>query len=352
MIFFRPLVILCLLANNLNALQLEKIDKDQFERAIWKKDYGKVFDLLRSVIDVNREEVLNPNCDAGGETPLHSALLSDAPQGIVEALLQAGSRIDIKIDGNGETALKLAVNRYRFCSCDNGCLKLCLSYAGQQAVHQMTEVAKCCEYEQSYSFVQHLLDADGCLLRERADYASIVTMRSSSGYSALHRAAQKDLMDIFRRLFFRGADIEQTVENDTEDAGATALILAAQVGHLEFVKRLLGLGAHINHVSKNGTTALMAAAENGHASVVIELLSAGADREMQRADGETALSRANKSILACRRHMKVFYSAVINALSQPLAVDGYTPEDCSWLIALKQQILGSLVQPVAAAESC
>lgn len=56
------------------------------------------------------------------------------------------------------------------------------------------------------------------------------------------------------------------------------LVLAASEGKLLEVQSLLSQGANVNyHLSDNGTTALIAAAQNGHLSVVKALLATDAD---------------------------------------------------------------------------
>ena len=62
--------------------------------------------------------------------------------------------------------------------------------------------------------------------------------------------------------------------------GATALILAAQSGHVEVVRLLLEAGADKDVADDDGATALMEAAYRGHVEVVRLLLEAGADKDM------------------------------------------------------------------------
>jgi cytohesin len=61
------------------------------------------------------------------------------------------------------------------------------------------------------------------------------------------------------------------------DDGSTALILAAQNGHLAVVEALLKAGADAARATTDGRTALHLAAQNGHTAVVEALLKAGAD---------------------------------------------------------------------------
>ena len=65
-----------------------------------------------------------------------------------------------------------------------------------------------------------------------------------------------------------------------DDNGATALIQAAQNGHLDIVELLLENGAWIDHKNCNGTSALFLAAQNGIPEIVRLLLEKGATADL------------------------------------------------------------------------
>mmetsp|Transcript_18741 Transcript_18741/g.32533 ORF Transcript_18741/g.32533 Transcript_18741/m.32533 type:complete len:527 (+) Transcript_18741:198-1778(+) len=88
-----------------------------------------------------------------------------------------------------------------------------------------------------------------------------------------------------------------------EQNGTTALMRAAQFGHIKVVVWLLEtLGAKVNDANLSGNTALILAAYYGHEDVVKLLLQHGAEVNHQNKDGETALSFA-----ARRYYDKVAY---------------------------------------------
>jgi len=88
-----------------------------------------------------------------------------------------------------------------------------------------------------------------------------------------------------------GADV-----NGYDDAdGKTALMHAAQFGHLETCKLLLELGAHVDTRTNWGSTALMWAAEYGNIKICKVLIKAGAHVNAQTNRGSTAYSYAKRN---------------------------------------------------------
>jgi ankyrin repeat protein len=81
--------------------------------------------------------------------------------------------------------------------------------------------------------------------------------------------------------------------------GDTALMLAAERGHIELMKVLLKNGADVDAENLDGdagdiakSTPLMRAAYRGHVDVVKELLAHGADANARNAFGNTAVTLA------------------------------------------------------------
>ena len=81
-----------------------------------------------------------------------------------------------------------------------------------------------------------------------------------------------------------GADV-----NMFDASGNTALIVAAQKGHLNITEALIEAGADVNLASTSGDTALIVAARNEHLNITKFLLDAGADVNKICARNETAL---------------------------------------------------------------
>lgn len=86
---------------------------------------------------------------------------------------------------------------------------------------------------------------------------------------------------------------------DTNRYGGTAIIPAAEKGHLDNVRVLIDAGINLNHVNNLGWTALMEAIvlSNGgprHQAIVAALLEAGADPNIPDHQGITPLAHAKQ----------------------------------------------------------
>jgi hypothetical protein len=93
---------------------------------------------------------------------------------------------------------------------------------------------------------------------------------TENGYTALMCAAEKGHLAVVQYLVEQGSNIHST-EN-----GYTALMCAAEKGHLDVVQYLVEQGSNI-HSTENGYTALMHAAEKGHLDVVQYLVEQGSN---------------------------------------------------------------------------
>jgi ankyrin repeat protein len=77
-----------------------------------------------------------------------------------------------------------------------------------------------------------------------------------------------------------------------DEAGRTALLIAAETGNLPMLRRLIGAGADVNGADNLGTTPLIAAAVGGTVTVIEELVARGAKLNATDLAGQTALMRA------------------------------------------------------------
>lgn len=114
----------------------------------------------------------------------------------------------------------------------------------------------------------------------------------AGGWTGLHQAAYIGSVSSAQRYIDLYNENEGELKSYLEvknNAGASAMILAARNGHLALVNTLLALGVNINDKDNNGITALWFAAQGGYIEVVNALLLAGADIHVKDQEGDSAL---------------------------------------------------------------
>ncbi|OQR84040.1 ankyrin repeat protein [Achlya hypogyna] len=107
---------------------------------------------------------------------------------------------------------------------------------------------------------------------------------------------------VLKALFAKTSDIDAQ-----DNMGHTALMMAAQAGHISNVRFLLseGVDADVDLQDKTGKTALMYAATAGHDEVVDMLVKALADLTIMDANGCTVISHLNEWVHANCIHGRV-----------------------------------------------
>mmetsp|Transcript_8696 Transcript_8696/g.18542 ORF Transcript_8696/g.18542 Transcript_8696/m.18542 type:complete len:670 (+) Transcript_8696:116-2125(+) len=127
----------------------------------------------------------------------------------------------------------------------------------------------------------------------------------------LHRAAARGDVQGVRLAVMAGVDVDSEQEND--DSGDSALIIAARAGHAAVMRALLSELALLEYKNAAGETALIAASCSGALKAVEVLLARGAKVEAVGKHGSSALMRA-----AYAGHIKIVrallnYGASIDA---------------------------------------
>ncbi|WP_416238660.1 ankyrin repeat domain-containing protein, partial [Raoultella planticola] len=103
-------------------------------------------------------------------------------------------------------------------------------------------------------------------------------------------AGARGLQEILALTLAHGADL-----NSINRYGGTALIPAAERGHVATVKTLIDAGVDVNHVNRLGWTALIEAIILGdgsqkYADIVTLLIDGGADVNLADGSGRTPLT--------------------------------------------------------------
>ena len=144
---------------------------------------------------------------------------------------------------------------------------------------------------------------------------AIVSARDDSGRTPLQLAASVGSVPVVNRLIAAGADVDAA-----DSRGRTPLHAAAWNGHLEVVTTLLKAGAAVGGTSKSYTP-LHAAAWQGHADVVAALCDLGASVNTPDSDGSTPLHKA-----AWRGHVEATKVLLAHKADPNIKDnDGFTP---------------------------
>ena len=123
-------------------------------------------------------------------------------------------------------------------------------------------------------------------------------------FNFLNRAVKNDDSIALSALISLGFDINYIRENEKWKIGKSrggkysALMWAADLGHLDLTERLIDSGADVNMQDNKGYTALMWAIENNNIGVAKMLISSGADLKLRSIGGrQSALTLALNSNL-------------------------------------------------------
>ena len=222
---------------------------------------------------------LGPNVtDDYGRTPLMLAV--EAGQDAVARTLLEGGASLTAADRNGETALLLAARK------GNRELSSLMIAGGAPVNHA------------NNSGTTALMLAGGAGARELCETLRAAgadpSLRDRAGLSAGDHAARSGHAELASRLGVRPMQ-SPAVASDTGTlhAGQTPLMIAAERGDLETLKRLLAAGGgEINAGDAQGLTALAHAARSGRAAAVSALVDAGARVDVQDRAGWSPLGHA------------------------------------------------------------
>jgi ankyrin repeat protein len=207
--------------------------------------------------------------DSSKTTPLHLAA-RNGHKDAAELLIEYGANLEAK-DEYEWTPLHFATYNKR-----HELINLLLSSGAQ--VNSKSNTGK--------TPLMRAAELDDCLsITALCKHGADTTLiNNTSGFSAIHFAAQEGSLNALETLISLNANIEQETANES-----TPLIIASWRGRLEIIKRLLEANVEVNHQRSHNITALHDAASAGHASVCKILLSHGSEVDTRDADNETPL---------------------------------------------------------------
>jgi hypothetical protein len=288
----RMLEVLLAAGSNVNALDRRNVTALMLAALTSSKESVDL--LLRSGADVNATT-------SGGQTALMMvALMADAK--VVQSLLRVKPDLGAE-DEYGWTALNWAhLNNH-----------LEVSDLLKQAGAREGSVRFAPE-----EFLVAARDGDVAGFRNFIKGGASLNATDRAGHTALVIAAEMGHVDIVKLLLAAGADpnitdnlrprelgmlvsedvvlagIDEVMETG-KGQGITPLAFAARFGHAEVVRILLQAGAQVNEKARKAMPLLLALTENGRAAIVALLLNAGAEVDAQDNGGMSPLMEASLS---------------------------------------------------------
>jgi uncharacterized protein len=146
------------------------------------------------------------------------------------------------------------------------------------------------QFVDGYRFLEAVRKKDGDTVTDALALpgSTLVNARDvTTGDSALHIVVQRRDLTWIRFLHSRGANV-----NLRNNKGETPLVIASNLGFVEGVEALVGLGARVDEASATGETPLIAATHRRDPAMARVLLKAGADPRRSDNSGRSAFEYA------------------------------------------------------------
>ncbi len=241
--------------------------------------------------------------DSEGNTPLHLALITDAPLDKVQYIISLTNDVNIR-NRDGNTALFLATlkNRKKVGELllakdadifsantnSNSPLRLALKYGGSVQDWLITSKTISAKDGSGNSVLHYAAewqykDAISSLVMKGAD----ISARNANGETPLFSAVKTNDPSIIQTVVDSGADI-----NVRDNLGSTVMHTAVRWDAPQSIMKLLELGVNINAQNTSGKSPLAEAVVAGKYDIARTLLSNGADVNICDSNGVSILMDA------------------------------------------------------------
>ena len=216
--------------------------------------------------------------DSAGNTPLHIALMRDAPYDYVKYLVDTGADVNAR-NKNGDSVLYLAVEKNK-------------KQEGELLLDKDADIFA--TNTENYSPLRLAFEYGGDV-QDWLITSQTLNKPDGSGNTPLHYAAEWQLDDAIIGLLQKGAD-----RNSENNHGETPLFSAVKGNSTDCISILADNGADINARDKSGNTLLHAAVRwdsptSSRKAVARTLIALGVEVDAQNLSGKTALSEACQS---------------------------------------------------------
>ena len=322
------------------------------------KSGGELFEATVNKLNISSQ-------DSEGNTPLHVALINDAPLTKIQYIISLTDDVNIRNrDGNSALFIAIMKNRkqvgdmllakeadiFSTNTNNNSPLRVALKYggtiqewmitsktinstdgSGNSVLHYATEW----KFKEAITFLLdkganiHAKNANGetpLFSAAKTDDTEVIQLivdggaslfvRDNLGSTPLHTAVRWDAINSVEKLLELGIEI-----NSQNSAGKSALTEAVLSGKKEICEYLLDCGANPNASDTNGVTILMDAIRTANTEIVQLLLDNNANPNLQEINGRNSYHEA------AFMGQKDIIDLIRNAGGNPLARDkqGKTP---------------------------
>jgi ankyrin repeat protein len=210
---------------------------------------------------VAHKDIVLDQTDANGCSALHLAAEKNKPD-VVACLLAAGAKVDLVAGTQRRTALMAAAQ--------NGHVEVVKRLVANKGIALDQTEAKGCS-ALHFATANNKPEVVACLLAAGAKVDLMVGQRR---LTALMMAAQNGHVEVMEKLVAH----KDTALDKTDAEGFSALHWAAEKNKPDVIACLLAAGASMTHLDATGRTALMFAIVKKHAAVVEVLVQCGAAR--------------------------------------------------------------------------
>jgi ankyrin repeat protein len=243
--------------------------------------------------------------DAKGDTPLHAALIhqpdAPRPEAAVDFLLKNGADLYAK-NGRDESPIEIA---FQSASASTSLYIIAHFLRLPDSEKPVEMTAKLNQllnrgWNPLFAAIETGIEdlVDQCLA-----YGTHLNSLDAEGWTPLHRAILKNSTSIVELLAARGADIEKKAGEQQD--GITPLQLAAREGFCNLVAHLSSKNPQIDAVDKKGNSALLLAAQRGHLEVVRFLVDRGANPGLLNGEKFSSVHYLQVAASKCLDNVKI-----------------------------------------------
>lgn len=288
-------------------------------RAIKSNSLG-IFQMLINDTNVNSK-------DSSGNTPLHIAIIENAPLNFMEYLIEIGADVNAR-NSSGDSVLLMAAQKN-----NREAGELLLKHKADIFATNMENNSPLRVAFKNANVEKWFINSETMLMRDGSrntplhyaaewqyeksarmliDKGADINAVNANGESAVFSATKGNCPPIINLLVAKGADIDSRNVTARDNMGNTPVHSAVKWNSKEAAKKLLSFGVDVNAQNLNGKTALSEACKSGKKDMALMLIEKGANVNATDNQGRTVLMDAVQSQNTEIVEMLLSHSANVN----------------------------------------